>query len=90
MAKNRPIDPIPEKFASIEEASDFWDSHDAGDYEEYMRPINDTLEIAPNLPQAVLLEHTLLQELRTAARQRGVSLETLVNLWLKEMLLAKS
>jgi len=89
MAKSKHIDPIPEKFASLEEASDFWDTHDAGDYEEFMRPIPEGLEFVDSLPQAVLLEHTLLQELKTAARQRGVSLETLVNLWLKEMLLAK-
>lgn len=88
MAKKR-VDPIPKKFASIEEASDFWDTHDSGDYEEYMRPINEELEVAEILSQAVPLEHSLLQELKTAARQRGVSLETLVNLWLKEMLLAK-
>jgi len=28
-------EPIPQHFNSIEEASDFWDTHDAGEYEEY-------------------------------------------------------
>jgi len=63
MAKSKHIDPIPEKFASLEEASDFWDTHDAGDYEEFMRPIPEGLEFVDSLPQAVLLEHTLLQAL---------------------------
>jgi len=88
MAKSKHVDPIPEKFASIEEASDFWDTHDAGDYEEYLRPIPEGLEFVDTPPHAVLLEYSLLQELKAAASQRGVSLETLVNLWLKEKLLA--
>ena len=32
--KNR--DPLPEHFASLEEAAEFWDTHDSGDYEEYL------------------------------------------------------
>lgn len=87
MGKNKRTDPLPEHFASIEEASDFWDTHDAGDYEEYLRPINEEFEVAKELPQAVLLEHSLSDELKKIAQQKGVSLETLVNLWLKEKLL---
>ena len=37
-------EPIPKKFADIEEASEFWDTHDAGEYEEYLRPVNEKLE----------------------------------------------
>jgi hypothetical protein len=88
--KNKKREPIPEHFSSIEEASDFWDTHDAGDYEEYLRPINEKLEIAKALPQAVLLEHALMERLKKIARQKGVSLETLVNLWLEEKLLLQS
>jgi hypothetical protein len=87
MRRNKKIDPIPEHFTSIEEASDFWDTHDAGDYEEYLRPINEKLVVAKALPQTVLLEHSLLKKLKKVARQKGVSLETLVNLWLEEKLL---
>ena len=28
-------DPLPEHFASLEEAAEFWDTHDSSDYEEY-------------------------------------------------------
>lgn len=86
MLKNKKIDAIPEHFASIEEASDFWDTHDAGDYEEYLFPVNEVLNVAKELPQAVLLEHSLLEKLKKIARQKGISLETLVNLWLEEKL----
>jgi DNA-nicking Smr family endonuclease len=30
--KQKAIDPIPEEFASYEEASEFWDTHDTTDY----------------------------------------------------------
>ena len=33
------IDPLPEHFASLEEAAEFWDKHDSADYEEYMREV---------------------------------------------------
>jgi len=39
------IDPIPEHFTSIEDASDFWDEHDTGDYETFLRPLNETIEL---------------------------------------------
>jgi hypothetical protein len=87
MKKGKKIDPIPEHFASIEEASEFWDTHDAGDYEVYLRPVNEDLEVAEELPQAVLVEPSLLEKLKKIAQQKGISLETLVNLWLAERLL---
>jgi len=86
MARRKRFDPLPEHFSSIEEASDFWDTHDAGDYEEYLRPVKEKLTINENLPQAVLLESTLMEQLKNTARKRGVSVETLINLWLKERL----
>lgn len=88
MAESKKIDPIPEHFSSIEEASDFWDAHDAGDYEEYLRPVYEEIDVAKELPQAVLLEPSLLERLKRVSREKGISLETLVNLWLKEKLLA--
>jgi len=42
----RKIDPIPEHFFCFEEASDFWDTHNAGDYEGYWRPVQDDLTLA--------------------------------------------
>jgi hypothetical protein len=89
MAKNKTLEPIPEHFKSIEDASDFWDTHDAGDYEKYLRPINEELEFSKPLPQAVLLERTLSEKLKEVAQNKGVSLETLVNLWLSEKLVSE-
>lgn len=87
MPKSNYPDPIPDHFASIEEASDFWDTHDAGEYEQYLRPVDVILEVDEQLPQAVLLEHSLSEALKRIARGKGVSLETLVNLWLEQRLI---
>ena len=32
MAKNKNLDQIPQQFATIEEAGEFWDRHDLADY----------------------------------------------------------
>jgi hypothetical protein len=87
MAKNNYPDPLPEHFASIKEASDFWDTHDAGEYEQYLRPLDITLEVDEQLPQAVLIEYSLSEALKRTARGKGISLETLVNLWLEQRLM---
>lgn len=77
-------DPIPETM-SIAEASEFWDTHSVADYptkvvEMEFEPLGRTTLVA--------LEDGLLQRLKTRARETGVSVETLVNLWLQERLTA--
>ena len=37
--KPNQIEPIPNKFASYEEAAEFWDNHDTTDYLEYFETI---------------------------------------------------
>ena len=89
MKDKKNIDPIPEHFNKVKDASNFWDTHDAGDYEEYLRPLNEVVEVASEIPQAVLLEHSIIEKLKRMAQKRGISLETLVNLWLEEKLLVE-
>lgn len=36
--KKKVIDPIPDSFASEEEAGEFWDTHSLADYEEFLEP----------------------------------------------------
>ncbi|HEX9919817.1 MAG TPA: CopG family antitoxin [Pyrinomonadaceae bacterium] len=76
-------DPLPERFDTIEEAADFWDTHDSADYEEYMRDV----ECQVNVKQRtylISLDSDLYRKLRVIAKARGVNPETLVNLWLQE------
>jgi hypothetical protein len=68
---------------SFEEASEYWDTHSTADVPsrvvemEYV-PEGHTMFVA--------IEDHLLHRLAESAKQRGVSVETLVNLWLQEKL----
>lgn len=76
-------DPLPERFTSIEEAAEFWDTHDSADYEEYMRDVDCEINVKRRT-YLVSLESELYRKLRVIAKERGVKPETLVNLWLQE------
>ena len=76
-------DPLPERFISIEEAAEFWDTHDSADYEEFMRDVDCEINIKRRT-YLVSLESELYRKLRIIAKERGVKPETLVNLWLQE------
>ncbi len=43
--KKRVVDPIPESFATGEEAGEFWDTHSLADYEEFLEPADMTFEL---------------------------------------------
>ena len=45
MDKNKGIDRLPDSFATEEEAGAFWDAHSTSDYEEYLEPVEDVIEI---------------------------------------------
>lgn len=81
---NQIIDPIPDNFDSIEEAAEFWDTHSLADYWDQTTEVEIEVK-APRrywIPLASSLSETLIQR----ARQEGVSIETLVNLWVAERL----
>jgi hypothetical protein len=42
--RHKPKDPLPETFASEEEAGEFWDEHSTADYEEYLEPVDMTID----------------------------------------------
>ncbi|MFZ0546682.1 MAG: CopG family antitoxin [Candidatus Promineifilaceae bacterium] len=77
------------KSSTIEEMADFWDTHDATDYE------GETYEVATDFDiqfrsHYVAIDPNLLQGLRQVAASRGLSTESLINLWLQEKLLSPS
>jgi len=76
-------DPLPEQFNSLEDAVEFWDTHSLADYEEAWKDVQCEIDIKRRTYQ-ISLDSGLYQKLRRAARARGVSAETLVNLWLHE------
>ena len=84
--KKRHVDPIPESFSSPEEAGEFWDTHDLGDYWDLTVPVDDMVFDIKRRRYWVSLEASLSQRLGEVASQSGVTAETLVNLWVKEKL----
>lgn len=42
--KNKAVDPLPDSFASEEEAGEFWDAHSTMDYLEHLEPADDVIE----------------------------------------------
>jgi hypothetical protein len=80
-------DTLPETFASVEDAAEWWDSHSAADDWESTTQI--AFEYAAGaVPHVVVIEPELAEKLTEASASRGISLETLVNLWLQEKLQA--
>ncbi|MBI5878996.1 MAG: hypothetical protein HZB53_15200 [Chloroflexi bacterium] len=79
-------DAIPEQFATIAEASEFWDSHDLADYWDQTNEAQIDVDIKRRKYLAAL-EPQLAKKIAARARQQGVSTETLINVWLAEKVL---
>ena len=80
--KNKDI--LPENFDSVEEAAEFWESHSLADYWDDTHEV----EIEINAPQRqwIPLASELAQKAAEQARREGVSVETLINIWVAEKL----
>lgn len=74
---------IPQRFKQLDEAADFWDSHDLGDYWAQTRRAIFDVQITSER-NYVAVENSLAEKLAELARARGVSVETLLNLWIRE------
>ncbi|MEM7130776.1 MAG: CopG family antitoxin [Chloroflexota bacterium] len=68
---------------SYEEMAEFWDTHSTADFENQSYEVDITFEPA-SLRNSVTIELELLKELRKIARDRQISTETLVNVWLRQ------
>jgi len=65
---------------TLEEMGAFWDTHDFTEFD------TDAPDVPFTVARAVQIEAELLTALEQQAQLRGVSLETLVNLWLQQKL----
>ena len=77
------IDPIPEEFASYEEAADFWDTHDTTDYPESFETVEVQAELE-NRRFEVEIDADLMSALSKQAQNRGVKVSRLVSEMLRE------
>lgn len=65
--------------ASYEQMGDFWDHHDFTDFDDPNLP-----DVAFDIQDSVRIETELLATIEKLALVRGVTAETLINLWLQE------
>ncbi len=68
---------------------DFWDTHDLADYWEQTEPVEFEVDIQSEVAYYPL-ELSLSDKIRSVARRRGVSAQTLMNLWIQEKLQEES
>ena len=68
---------------SDQEIGDYWDDHDLGEVWEQTENA-DFVVSGQAKTTYYAIENTLSQKLHAAAQQRGVSAQTLLNLWLQE------
>lgn len=80
MKKNRST---TSKGKSYKEIADFWDTHDLADYWDSTRAVKFEVDIQTEKIYYPV-ETALSNKLRSIARKRGVSAETLLNLWVQE------
>lgn len=75
---------IPENM-TFEEASEFWDTHSVADYPSRVMQFDYKPEEQITF---VAIANDLLRQLEKQAKKQGASVETLINLWIKEKLTA--
>jgi hypothetical protein len=71
------------KFDSTEELVDFFDTHDLGEYEENLPEVDFDVDLKRN-HYLVSVEEHLMNKLLEVAREQQVSVEMLVDSWLRE------
>ena len=77
-------DPVPENM-TILKASEFWDNHSVADYPSHIVE----MEYAPTDRVAIVaIAADMVGQLEKRAQENGISIETLVNLWVQEKLQA--
>ncbi|GAB4491425.1 MAG: hypothetical protein OHK0031_14600 [Anaerolineales bacterium] len=69
------------KTDDLEKMGEFWDRHDFTEFDDADAP-----DVEFHVAVAVSVEPDLFSDIEELARRRGISMETLVNLWLKEKL----
>ncbi len=82
-ANKQPRDPMPDETAVIDERIAFWDTHSTADYEDEMEDVHFDIDIQEEI-SVIRLIPELASVIGRKAKARGVTSETLVNLWLVE------
>ncbi len=68
---------------TLDEMADFWDSHSLADYDDQTYQVEMTFDPAARR-STVIIEPELMADISRVARERKVSTQTLINVWLRQ------
>lgn len=77
------------KSRTIEQLAEFWDTHDATDFDDQTHEVEVRFALDRRY-HYVAIDPDLLASLRQKAQARGLTTESLINLWLQERLLLQA
>ncbi len=70
MPRKKRIDPIPEEFASYEEAAAFWETHDSTDYPDAFQAVKDVVVELRKRRYEIEVDEQLAKMLQVIARRQ--------------------
>ena len=73
------------KVKSYKEIGDFWDTHDLSDFWDQTKKVEFGVDIKSEIIYCSL-DKKLAEKVQSIAQRRGVSADTLINLWVQEKL----
>ncbi len=85
MRKMKQIDPIPDEFATVEQAAEFWDKHDTTDYPGAFRTVTVVAKLRHRHFE-IPIEADVIKTLEIRARKQRVSLGHLASDLLRRQL----
>ena len=88
MAKRNSVSSISQS-RTLEEMAEFWDTHDAADFDDRTHEVVMEFDLRTRR-HYIAIDPDVLNRLRDIAVTRGLSAESLANLWLQERLLKQA
>ena len=83
--KDKVVDPLPDSFASEEEADEFWSSHSTMDYLQYLEPVDDVIEIQERVFE-IQISEVVFQKLQQEAQASHQSIPKVADQILRDAL----
>lgn len=83
MRRKKRVDPLPEEFASYDEAAEFWSAHDTTLYPQAFRTVRVVAELR-NRHYEIPIEADVVKALEERARKAGVTLGHLASELLRQ------
>ena len=84
------VDPLPDEFASYEDAAAFWDTHDTTDYPDAFQTVEVEEVALRQRRYEVEIDEDVLRVLQEQARQRDLPVSRLASDLLRQQLLPTS